>query len=507
MDVFQEYKPLRNKIRKLARDDALGVIWAYCQYLQIDDFRFPKEIEIHKRFFEHNVPRAIIAEWELELLAKEVILNGNLVAKNYTLRKWDVIAEIVNGLKDLEGRIYKEFGSQEKVLVELIRIAHREFIWQSNPPNAATTIRYFKILNRPIIDEICMERIGLNIWQTFMCGIAYMGHFLERPAIKETFRSEIKALPVEVLQKFLTFTARPISELKSKLKTEQQYNENFAYAYNSLRAYPLINMFYQGEQSIVCPLLTLLFWRFTGGLYYEFIDDPRFPNEFGGGFQKYVGEVIERACPDPKILKIPEEKYVIGKQEKRTVDWIVGDGESALFLECKSKRLSWGAKVSLTNLQPLESDISNMAAAVVQIYKTVADYQANLYPNFSAKEGRRIFPAIVTLENWRMFGPVMMNKLGEAVQAQLNAVGLSPQLPDELPYSIWAIEELEVGLQIISSVGIAKFMDGKLKDREMRQWDWHGYMINKFKEFFPREKLFDKEYDDMFSDLVAAQNS
>ncbi len=261
MDVFQEYKPLRNKIRKLARDDALGVIWAYCQYLQIDDFRFPKEIEIQKRFFEHDVPRAIIAEWELELLAKEVILNGNLVSKNYTLRKWDVIAEIVNGLKDLEGRIYKEFGSQEKVLVELIRIAHREFIWQSNPPNAATTIRYFKILNRPIIDEICMERIGLNIWQTFMCGIAYMGHFLERPAIKETFRSEIKALPVEVLQKFLTFTARPISELKSKLKTEQQYNENFAYAYNSLRAYPLINMFYQGEQSIVCPLLTLLFWR------------------------------------------------------------------------------------------------------------------------------------------------------------------------------------------------------------------------------------------------------
>jgi hypothetical protein len=37
MDVFAEYKPLRNKISLLARDDALRVIWAYCQYFQIDD--------------------------------------------------------------------------------------------------------------------------------------------------------------------------------------------------------------------------------------------------------------------------------------------------------------------------------------------------------------------------------------------------------------------------------------------------------------------------------------
>ena len=116
----------------------------------------------------------------------------------------------------------------------------------------------------------------------------------------------------------------------------------------------------------MCPLMTLLYWKFTGGLYYELVGVPDFGNEFGEGFQSYVGEVIERACPDP-MIRLGEKEYVIGKAKKRSVDWIVADEEAALFVECKSKRLSWGAKASLTDLQPLEADIDNMAAAIVQV--------------------------------------------------------------------------------------------------------------------------------------------
>jgi len=394
MDVFKEYKPVRNRIASLARDDALAVIWAYCQYLQIDDFKFLKEIEVAKKYLELDIPQA---------------------------------------------------------------------------------------------------------W------IAWLGFFLTRPAINFSFKSDIKRLPAEKFEKFFAFTGKPILELKSILKTEQQYDARFAYAYNSLRAYPLVRMSYQGNDSIVCPLPTLLFWRFTGGLYYELIGDPRFANEFGDGFQAYAGEVIERACP--KCQRIAEHEYVVGKSRKRTVDWIVANENSALFLECKSKRLSWGAKVSLTDLAPLESDIDNMAAAVVQVYKTLADYDNNLYPEFPAKEGREIYPAVVVLENWRMFGPVMVKKLDDAVAAKLAEVGIELAVVQQRPYSIWSIEELEGGLQIINSVGIADFLDGKLKDTEMRQWDWHGYMTNQHKKHFPLKKLFDKEYDEMSAELYAAQKT
>jgi hypothetical protein len=507
MDVFKEYKPVRNRIAKLARDDALAVIWAYCQYLQVDDFRFPQEIQVEGKFFKLDVPQKWISEWELELLSKEVILNGGLVpSKGRTLRSWGTLSEIINAIKDLESRIYRFFGSKESVLIELVRIAHRQFIWQANPPNSVSIIRYYKIFNRPGIDQICVERLGLTVWQIYMCGVAVMGLFLTRPALNVTFKSDIKVLPPEIVEKFLSFTSMNISDLRTKLKAEQMYDANFAYAYSSLRAYPLVKMFYQGGNAFVCPIMTLLYWRFTSGLYYELISDNRFANEFGEGFQNYVGDVISSACVKPEIERIAESTYKIGQQEKRTVDWIVSDGTSALFLECKSKRLSWSAKSSLRDLTALESDIDILAMAVVQTYKTLADYENIHYPNFPAKEGRGIYLGVVTPENWRMFGPVMLNKLNDSVITKLKAAGFPDDLTEERPYSIWAIEELEAGLQIINSVGIAEFMDGKLKDAEMRQWDWHGYMTNSFSNYFPLKKLFDKEYDEIFSDLYAAQN-
>src|SRR5262245_44000636 len=125
MDVCREYKPIRNRITSLARDDALGVIWAYCQYLQINDFKFPKEIEVARKYLQLSIPQQWISEWELELLAKEVILNSGLIAsKGRTLRKWSTMSEIINAIKNLENNIYGQFASQEDVLVELIRIAH-----------------------------------------------------------------------------------------------------------------------------------------------------------------------------------------------------------------------------------------------------------------------------------------------------------------------------------------------------------------------------------------------
>ena len=83
-------------------------------------------------------------------------------------------------------------------------------------------------------------------------------------------------------------------------------------------------MSYRGDDALVCPLLTLLYWRFTGGLYYELIAVPEFANEFGEGIQAYVGEVVERACPTP-MEHFAEREYVAGKSKKRSVDWIVAD--------------------------------------------------------------------------------------------------------------------------------------------------------------------------------------
>jgi hypothetical protein len=503
MDVFAKYKPIRNKVALLA-DDALGVLWAYCQLLQIKDFQPPKEIEIANVYLKANPRQSYMAEWDIELLAKEVVINaGSVATKGRTLRTWKTLAESVNAFKVLEQDIYKQFGNQGNVLVELIRVIHRQIIWQANPPNARSIIRYYKIFNRPGIDAICSEKFGLTVWQIYMCGVASMGFYLDKPALQSSFKSEIKALPPDVVERFLSFASLPLADLRKLFKDEQQYDERFAYAYNSLRKYPLIRMNYQGQDAVVCPLMTLLYWKFTGGLYYELVSDPRFGNELGEGFQGYVGSVIEKACP--KCQRLPEQEYKVGKQTKRSVDWIVADENAVLFLECKAKRLSLQSKTTLTDLSHLEEDIENLAAAVVQVYKTLNDCLAGRYPHYTHQEGDQIYPAVVTLENWRLLGSVMFETLDRSVKAQMGKTDLPESLIEQFSYSVWAIDELEVGLQIMQAVGIKSFMDGKLGSQPMSHWDWHGYMSNTYTKLYPFKALFDDEYDAMFSDLYSAQ--
>src|SRR5260370_37397942 len=63
-DVFQSYKPLRNKIALLSVEDALAVVWAYCQYLQVDRFRFPQEIEVDRGYLEREIRQPWRPDWK-----------------------------------------------------------------------------------------------------------------------------------------------------------------------------------------------------------------------------------------------------------------------------------------------------------------------------------------------------------------------------------------------------------------------------------------------------------
>jgi hypothetical protein len=216
--------------------------------------------------------------------------------------------------------------------------------------------------------------------------LAVAGHFLGSYCLELPIKSEIRKLRSEKFEKFFAFTSKTYSEIKSLLKTEQKYDIDFAYAYNSLRAYPIVQLQAGGRGILACPIPTLLFWRITGGLYYELISDPYFANEFGASIQVYVGEVLDRTCSLSKNKTFGEAEYQIGKLSKRSVDWIAADETAALFIECKAKRLSWAAKVALHDLSFLEGDIASMADAVVQTYKTIIDCLEGRYPHFVRTE-------------------------------------------------------------------------------------------------------------------------
>jgi hypothetical protein len=384
-----------------------------------------------------------------------------------------------------------------------MRISHRQFVWQQQPLNWRWIIRYYKLFNTPSIVAICEQGTGLTIDKIYLIGVAFLGIFSRHPLIAQQMNIEIPGLDQAQIDLFLRLTSLGRAELSNRLRVEHSLDENFFYRYSSLREFPLIRISHRGRNEIACPIPTLLFWRITTGLYYDLKDERGFPTAFGQSFQWYVGEVLHKRMTNEAMVVLEEAEYQVGKHRKDAVDWIIQQGDqAALFVECKTKRLRWASKAGLTDLTALQQDIRKLAGAVVQVYRTIGDYHAGRYPNLAFVEGRHVYPTVVTLEDWYLFGRELPDRLETAVRTATVAGGLPVGWLDEMPYSIMSVDEFEKAIGVINTVGVHPFISGKVLDPERRRWAYGAYCSDRYKgEVTNLPGLFHDEYNAMFAGL------
>lgn len=499
------YGEVQRLARKLAYRDSFYVIWAYSQYLQTKDFHIPNDIEVATQFLAAVPPQALLAEWTLEQIAREVIQHSNETSEGgLSLRQWATLAQIANALRDLEGEIYAKLVGAKKIHLELMRISHRQFIWQQQSLSWRWIIRYYKLFNTTPIDALSQKAIGLSIDHIYLIGMSYLGIFLTGPFAMREIKVEIPGITEGHVDRFLQFTSLDLAELRNRLRADHALDENFAYRYSSLREFPLIRISQRGVAEIACPIPTLLFWRLTTGLYYALKDEKGYPTAFGQSFQNYVGEVLRERISNSAMQVLGEAEYQVGSHRKDTVDWIVRYGdEAALFVECKTKRLTWASKVGLVDLTALEQDIRKLAGAVVQVYRTIIDYRANRYPQLPFSAGRHIYPVVVTLEDWYFFGHELPVRLEAAVKEIMIRADLPVDWLKEMPCSIMSVDEFETATGVINTVGIHPFISGKVLDPQRRYWSYGPYSNDRYpNEVRNLPPLFEDEYEAMFAGLV-----
>jgi hypothetical protein len=505
-NIFQAYKPLRNNLRKLCLDDSFFVIWNFVQHLQFGN-EIDKTIEVNPALmYSKDTKSWRPNEWELELLAKEIIINSqDIYSSLKSLKKWSYFSGTLVKLRNLCNEIAKTSIDENNVTNELNRIAFRQFPWQSRP-SKDFLVRYYKIFNVPALNNLVKKIIGLTIRDLYFIGLAFGGAYLKKPEIPLSLLDKlyIKKIGFNNVYRFLNFTSKDISILKDKMIEGQEINDKFEYSYNYLRAYPIIRMLYRKEESLVCPLPTLLFWRITSGLYYEICTEKDFGVNFGSSFQEYVGHVIEKANNNKEIKFIKEEEYYIGRNRKDTVDWIVYDRDSALFIECKTKRMILPGKIELKDSLLIEEELNKMAKFMLQIYKTIDDYLNNKYPSFNYEEKRQIYPLILTMEDWFLFGYKRLDVLKKIIIKEFNNMNLPVNYLKKMPYSICSMEEFENIIQIIQITGIKEFMSKKIFDKEKNKWLFDTFITDEFPEESKKLKfLFNDEADKIFQHIIS----
>lgn len=182
----------------------------------------------------------MLAEWTLEQLVRETIRYGDETARDgKTLRTWDTLAALANTLRDLEGAIYRDLVGGPNIQLEMMRIMHRQFVWQQQRFKWTWIIRYYKLFNTPEITAHAQVATGLTVEQIYLIGL-YLGHFFDNPRWTRRVSVEIPRLTEEHLERFLAFTCTTRVALVEKLRSEHALDEGFAYRYSSLRAYPVL---------------------------------------------------------------------------------------------------------------------------------------------------------------------------------------------------------------------------------------------------------------------------
>lgn len=474
-EVYIVYKPLRNYVRKFGLPESLSVIWAYSRFLQFGE-KPPNDLEVHYGFLMNpQAGRRHLSEWVLAKLLEEVVLHADLYSSGTkSMRKWNDLATAINKLHGLESEVSRHYVTQQNVLTELNRIAHQQLPWQDRP-NQKDLFRYYKIYSHQGLNEILTNKIGLDIRKLHVIASGLLGAYLTHFACDYPMKPSVKGIETEDVEQFLNIFSCPVTELRAKLGEQQQLNEKYAYSYNDLIAFPLVEVIHAGKKVIASPIPTMFFRATTNGLYYRLYNERGFDKAYGDAFQSYVGEVINRGLTSSQIL--PEREYAVGKN---TTDWVIQDNSATIFLECKGKRLQFEAKTELLSTPSFDEQLGIAADSIVQVYKNINYYLDGQYPtDYALRPNDAIYPIVTTLEDWRIFGHAT-STLRTKVEERMKAQGLPLSYLQEMPYLFCCASELEEMVQIMDKVTIKTFLETWLKDSDKSRWSYVPFASDSF---------------------------
>jgi hypothetical protein len=418
-----------------------------------------------------------IYPWDLEILVREVLLHAGS-SGDLDLRQWNTLAMAVNHIRRLDNLASEEIGPRNDILLEIHRIAHRQFRWQT-ALDIAAIVRVLKIYGAQTIDALVLRELGMTTKQFLSLGAAIAGNFVTKWGMSTGADYAILGIGRDASTAFFERITCDIDQLRELTAKSQSYDDSWLYAWNPLEQRPVIRFNPQSSAQVICPVPRYLLARASTGIFYDLVNSRGFDNPYGHSFESYIGEVMSVTCKPPQFFLRSEAEYSPKKAErKHGIDWILSDETGYLFVECKTKRLLREAK-SLTNVESLESDLAVMARAVVQTYKNIRD-ALDGQTNWSA-HGLPVYPLIVTLEDWYLFNPRLQEMLDSQVRRLLDEEQINESVLIDTPFTIASAHEFEAAAQIIANVGVFGLMARKTIV-ETRQMALFPFLQTRFTE-------------------------
>lgn len=426
-----DYGKVRSAIRKVPLEDSLRHIWQYSRLVSAGVKLPDSYVHRDPRGYTHPIEKYLHPH-QVELLAREVLLHADRSGKptGHSLATWPDFVNVKGALDAYANDVYVDNPNTD-IMLTLHRIAQEQFPRFSRLTKAKIG-RYLAMYRTPALRAIFEERLGIDVDAYFVMAFGVIASSFAR--VQMNTKTDYEVLGLDLTQSTLFFdriTGR-VEPMRAKLIETQRHNDCWEYTFNAFHYYPLISLFPDHPERLLCPVPPALERRLLEGLYFDLVDAKGFAKAFGDAFEGVAG----------RMLKSLEQRYevhqalpsTVGKQQFHGTDWIVRSPESCAFVECKSKRLSLSGRVA-EQVSDLEKDIVKLAEAVVQNY-------ANLYREMQARGdvGCQYFNIIITLEDWILFSDITTSILHGHVVDQLSQKALPADLLNTVPYRVLSFE-------------------------------------------------------------------
>jgi hypothetical protein len=347
-----------------------------------------------------------VFKWEIENVLLLMLSTPKqnvdfLRAPDY--KSYETAAAIINQLRLAEEAEEKVLLNSGNILLEVPRLAHKQFMWQRIMFEPARLYRYYFVYGQGKCAEYFEQKYGLTI-NDFAVGCiglyvlairnAWQGFPiipLDWPLRKDLFEKTLSIVSLE-MQATRADTTKRIAEVAAPEKAK------IAYLPSSLRRFPIITSAKHNNQ-MIAPLPQLIIFRMTSGLYYDLQGGPQaLIEEANGRFEEFCKKLIDARCPRFEVLR--EHGYAISKARTyKTPDLLLKDDNVVtVVFECKATKLTFEAQFGDDPYAEAPKAYNQIAKGISQLWKFFSRARRGVYTQEKVDPAARA--VILTMENW-----------------------------------------------------------------------------------------------------------
>lgn len=441
--------------------------------------------------------RNAIYKWELETLANEVLTTPKSLTrggKKLDPRSFQALTTTVNRLRKLENKEFNIGGRRNDIWLELARIGHRQFPWQTGFADLANLYRHVFVYGQGACSNAFEDLHDVSIPDFTQVCFALYCHFVSEPVFRGLRGMERIGISPDQLRAALVPLAASVADVQNKALLERRNVMHIAFKPSIYRRTPLIDFGHGEEIKLRAPLPQLLFERMTAGLFYDVVQggNPA-RQEYGRRFEEYCLEYCRGTLNT--LDWQPERQYRFQGNRHHSPDLFCFDNEEAIcVIECKATRMSWNAIYGGDPFK--DKGYTDLVKAVKQIWKCFAHSRMGALDVTFCQDARGI---VLTLDGWLTMARQLEEKVLTTAREEIAQEAPYVEEVDIRPVKFTPIAGLE---RVLSTASTQSFRDLLIAVTSEEYDGWLIEMIHKELPSFDPEINHPNPFEERVNELL-----